>query len=39
VKFSSWPDPVQPGGFKFASHEYGVRNAYGAWMSRPCGAC
>jgi hypothetical protein len=35
LKFSTWPTPVEPGGFKFASYEYGVRNAYGAWMNRP----
>jgi hypothetical protein len=35
LKVSTWPDPVEPGGLKFASYEYGVRNAYGAWMDRP----
>ena len=34
-ELASWPRPVQPGGFKFASYEYGVRNAQGAWMDRP----
>jgi hypothetical protein len=35
LKVSTWPDPVQPGGLKFASYEYGVRNAYGGWVDRP----
>jgi hypothetical protein len=35
LKVSTWPDPVQPGGLRFASYEYEVRNAYGAWMPRP----
>jgi hypothetical protein len=35
LKFSTWPRPVQPGGLRFASYEYGVRNAQGAWMNRP----
>jgi hypothetical protein len=35
VRFSSWPNPVQPGGVKLGSYEYEVRNAHGAWMPRP----
>jgi hypothetical protein len=35
VKFSSWPNPVQLGGFEFASYEYEVRNAQGGWTPRP----
>ena len=35
VKLATWPDPVEPGGFRFASYPYNVRNAHGAWMERP----
>src|SRR5688572_29239550 len=35
LKFSTWPHPVQPGGLQFASYEYGIRNAHGAWTDRP----
>lgn len=36
VKVATWGAPQeQPGAWTFASYEYEVRNAYGAWMSRP----
>ena len=36
VKFTTWGSPQEkPGPVQLASYEYDVRNAYGAWMSRP----
>jgi hypothetical protein len=35
VKFSTWPHPVERPALRLDSYEYGVRNAFGAWISRP----